>query len=94
MAAQRATSKLNVRRDDMVMVIAGDDRGKTGKVLRVMPLRRTALVEGLNMVKRHMRKTQENTQGGIIEKEAPLPVSRLRRQVEGQAKKAKKTTAS
>jgi large subunit ribosomal protein L24 len=93
MAGVRATRKLPVRRDDVVMVIAGDDRGKTGKVLRVLPLRRMAVVEGLNMVKRHMRKTQENPQGGVIEKEAPIPVSKLRGQVEAQDKKAKKTTA-
>ena len=94
MTQKRATKKLSVRRDDQVLVIAGDDRGKSGKVLRVLPARRMAVVEGLNLVKRHMRKTQDNPQGGIVEKEAPLPVSRLRRQVGDQDKKSKKTAAS
>lgn len=93
MAAQRASRKLTVKRDDTVLVIAGDDRGKTGKVLQVLPLRRMAVVEGLNLVKRHTRKTQDNQTGGIIEKEAPMPISKLRRQVEGQEKKAKKSAA-
>ena len=90
MTTARASRKLPVRRDDMVMVISGDEKGKTGKVLRVIPQRRLAVVEGLNLVKRHVRKTQENPQGGIVEKEAPLPVSKLHRQEEGQGKKAKK----
>ena len=64
-----------------------------GKVLRVIPLRRMAVVEGLNLVKRHVRKTQENPQGGIVEKEAPFPVAKLRRQEETQGKKTKKTAA-
>ena len=93
MSKVRATRKLSVRRDDVVMLIAGDERGKTGKVLRVLPLRRMAVVEGLNLVKRHVRKTQDNPQGGIVEKEAPLPVSKLRRHVETQDKKAKKSAA-
>ncbi len=93
MSAQRASGKLPVRRDDLVLVISGDERGKTGKVLRVLPARRMAVVEGLNLVKRHVRKTQDNPQGGIVEKESPLPVSKLRRQVESQEKKAKKSAA-
>ncbi len=83
----------SVRRDIVVLVIAGEEQGKTGKVLRVIPLRRMAVVEGLNLVKRHVRKTQENPQGGIVEKEAPFPVAKLRRQEETQGKKTKKTAA-
>lgn len=94
MSKVRATQKLSVRRDDVVLVIAGEERGKTGKVLQVFPQRRMAVVEGLNMVKRHTRKTQEKPQGGIVEKEAPLPVSKLRRQQEASGKKAKKTGAA
>ena len=93
MSAQRSTSKLSVRRDDVVMVISGDERGKTGKVLRVLPSRRMVVVEGLNLVKRHVRKTQDNPQGGIVEKESPFPVSKLRRQTESQGKKLKKSDA-
>ena len=90
MSAVRATRQLSVRRDD---VVTGDKRGKTGKILRVKQKRRMAVVEGLNLVKRHVRKTQENPQGGIVEKEAPIPVSKLRRHVEAQVKKAKKAAA-
>ena len=93
MSTQRSTAKLSVRRDDVVMVISGDERGKTGKVLRVLPSRRMAVVEGLNLVKRHVRKTQDNPQGGIVEKESPFPVSKLRRQEESQDKKSKKSDA-
>ena len=93
MSSKRSTAKLSVRRDDVVMVISGDERGKSGKVLRVLPSRRMAVVEGLNLVKRHVRKTQDNPQGGIVEKEAPLPVSKLRREVESQDKKLKKSDA-
>ncbi len=75
------TRKLSVKRDDVVEVISGEDKGRTGKVLRVLHSEGKAVVEGLNVVKRHMRKTQETPQGGILEKEAPLSVSKLRKQV-------------
>lgn len=85
-----ATAKLHIRRDDIVRVISGDDKGKTGKVLRVDKARGVAVIEGINYIKRHMRKTQDNPQGGIVEKEAPLPVSKLRR---NEDKKAPAKTA-
>jgi large subunit ribosomal protein L24 len=70
-------SSLKIRRDDEVMVIAGKDKGKTGKVLRVEPARRRVFVEGLNMVKRHQRPTQMGQPGGVIEKEGPIHVSNV-----------------
>ena len=82
-----------IKRDAVVMVISGDDRGKTGKVLRVDRTRGLALVEGLNFVKRHMRKTQDNPQGGIIEKEAPLALGKLRLYDEAGDKKKKAPAA-
>ncbi|HMP75639.1 MAG TPA: 50S ribosomal protein L24 [Kiritimatiellia bacterium] len=78
----------HLKRDDIVFVRSGEHKGKTGKVLRVNPQTRLAVVEGVNHVKRHMRKTQDNPQGGIVEKEAPLPVSKLVRFDEARAKKA------
>lgn len=66
-----------IRKDDTVMVIAGRDRGKTGKVLRVMPDRQRALVERLNLVKRHMRATGPGRGSGIVEKEAGIHLSNL-----------------
>jgi large subunit ribosomal protein L24 len=72
-----------IRRDDTVVVIAGKDRGKTGKVLRVDPKRNRVFVEGLNIVKRHQRPQQVRdtqraaTVGGVIEKEGPIHISNV-----------------
>ena len=71
--------KCHIKKGDTVVAIAGDDKGKTGKVLQVIPSKGTAIVEGLNFVKKHMRPTQENQQGGIVEKEAPMHVSNLKK---------------
>ncbi len=66
-----------IRKDDMVVVIAGDHKGARGKVLRVIPEKQRVLVEGVNMVYRHVRKSQRNPQGGRIQKEAPLHLSNV-----------------
>jgi len=66
-----------IKRDDQVTVIAGKDKGKTGKVMRVFPKRQRALVENINMVKKAQRRTQENQQGGFIEIEAAIHLSNL-----------------
>ena len=68
-----------VRKDDTVRIITGKDRGKTGRVLRVDPRRRRVYVEGVNMVKRHMRPTpgRPNAPVGVIEKEGPVHVSNV-----------------
>ena len=74
---------LKIRRDDTVRIIAGKDRGRTGRVLRVDPSAQKVYVEGANIVKRHMRpRTLRDTQrakelGGIIEKEGPIHVSNV-----------------
>jgi large subunit ribosomal protein L24 len=65
-----------VRKDDMVMVIAGRERGKTGKVLRLLPDTGRVVVERINLVKRHT-KPRGNSAGGILEKEAPLHISNV-----------------
>lgn len=59
------------------MVLAGKDKGKTGKVLSVLPARRRAIVEGINMVKKHQRRTREEEKGGVVEKEASINLSNL-----------------
>jgi len=70
--------KINIKKNDQVLVIAGKDRGARGKVLRVLPSRRMAIVERVNLVKRHTRPNpQKGIQGGILEKEAPIHVSNL-----------------
>ena len=66
-----------IRRDDTVMVISGKEKGKTAKVLRILPERKRAVVDKLNMVKHHMKPNQEMRQGGIIDKEASIHLSNL-----------------
>jgi large subunit ribosomal protein L24 len=69
--------KFHIKKNDTVMVIAGKDKGKSGKVLRLVPKKNRAIVEKLNMVKRHMRPGAQSRQGGILEKEAPIEISNL-----------------
>jgi len=68
-----------IRRDDEVMVIAGKDRGKTGRVLRVDPAKQKVFVEGLNIVKRHQRPTpgRPDAIAGVIEREGPIHLSNV-----------------
>jgi large subunit ribosomal protein L24 len=68
---------MHIRKNDSVMVIAGKERRKTGKVLRVMPKDDAAIIERVNMVKRHTRGRGPQQPGGIVEKEAPIPLSNL-----------------
>lgn len=68
---------MRVRKNDEVLVIAGNYRGKRGRVLKVFPDRNRIIVEGVNFIKRHTRPTQKNPQGGIVEKEAPIHVSNV-----------------
>jgi large subunit ribosomal protein L24 len=77
MAAARQASKYKVRKNDMVMVIAGRDRGKTGKVLRVMPEAGRVVIERLNLVKRHTKPRGAGSPGGIVEKEAAIDISNV-----------------
>jgi len=66
-----------IRKNDTVMVITGKFKGKTGKVIEILPGTQRALVEKLNVVKRHQKPTQKLPQGGIVEKEASLDISNL-----------------
>ena len=71
-------SRRHIRKNDTVEVIAGKDRGKRGKVLRVIPTRDRAIVERVNVIKRHTRPNpQQNIKGGVVEREASLHVSNL-----------------
>lgn len=70
-----ATSK--IKKDDLVQVIAGKDKGKSGKVLSVDTKNNKVLVEGVNMVSKHSKPSMANQQGGIIEKEAPIDISNV-----------------
>jgi len=68
---------MKIRKNDMVMVISGNDRGKTGKVLKVFPQKFRVIVEGINLRKRHTKASQKSPQGGIIEKEASINASNV-----------------
>jgi len=68
---------MKVRKGDTVMVIAGDDKGKTGRVLSVDETKRRVIVEKVNFVKRHTRARSQTQQGGILEKEAPIHLSNV-----------------
>lgn len=72
-----AKVKMHVKKNDMIKVIAGKERGKTGKVLRVFPEKGRVVVESLNLIKRHTRPSQLNPEGGIVEKEASLSASNV-----------------
>ncbi|NTW46527.1 MAG: 50S ribosomal protein L24 [Chlorobaculum sp.] len=71
--------KLHVRKNDEVTVIAGNDKGKSGKVLKVFPQKGRVIVEGVNIRKRHMRPTQGTPQGTIIEREFPIHASNVKK---------------
>ena len=66
-----------IKKSDTVYVLAGKDKGKTGRVFRVFPKKGRALVEGINYVKKHAKKSQQNQQGGIMQKESPIHLSNL-----------------
>ena len=69
--------KYRIKKNDIVMVIAGREKGKSGKVMRVIPKKDRAIVEKLNIVKRHLKPSQQSRQGGILEREAPIQMSNL-----------------
>lgn len=66
-----------IHRDDRVQVMAGDDRGKVGKVLKVLPSRERVVIEGVNMVFKHVRRSQQSPQGGRLQREGAIHVSNV-----------------
>ncbi len=70
-------SKLHIKKNDTVVVLAGQDKGKTGKVLKVLVDENRALVEGVNMVSKSTKPSAKNPQGGIVKQEAPIHISNL-----------------
>jgi large subunit ribosomal protein L24 len=71
-------AKLRIKKDDRVTVIAGDDKGKTGRVIEIVTSTNRAIVEGVNIISRHTKPNAQNQQGGIIKKEAPVSISNLK----------------
>ena len=70
-------AKLHIKKDDLVMIIAGDDKGKEGKVMEVDKKNKRAIVEGRNMVKKHLKPSASNPEGEIVEQEASIHISNL-----------------
>ena len=69
--------RYHVKRNDVVVVISGSHRGKEGKILEILPAKDRARVEGIAMVKRHTKKSQEHPQGAIVEREGSVHISNL-----------------
>ena len=78
-------SSMKIKKDDLVKVIAGKDKGKEGKVLAVNVKDNTLLVEGINMVTKHAKPSMANQQGGILHQEAPIDASNVMLLVNGKA---------
>ena len=70
-------SKLHIKKDDTVIVLAGEDKGKTGKVLKVLVEKNRAIVEGVNIVSKSAKPSAKNPQGGIVKMEATIHISKL-----------------
>ncbi|MCE3047309.1 50S ribosomal protein L24 [Helicobacter kayseriensis] len=72
--------KFKIKKGDIVKVIAGDDKGKSGKVLFVYPKTAQVVVEGCKMVKKAIKPTEENPKGGFVSKEAPMSISNVKKE--------------
>ena len=72
-------AKFKFKKGDMVQIIAGDDKGKTGKILQVLPKKNKVVVEGCKIVKKAVKPTEENTKGGHVNKEMPIDVSNVKK---------------
>lgn len=77
MGKKRFTPKFNIKKGDNVIVIAGNDKGKPGKVLEVLTEKSRVLVEGVAIVSKHQKPDAKNPDGGIIKKEAPIHISNV-----------------
>jgi len=88
--------KFHVKKGDNVEVIAGNYKGSSGKILQVLPRKQRVLIEGVRIIKRHLRKSQDNPQGKIAEREGPIHIAnvRLMERTEKKAKASKKKTAA
>ena len=83
--------KYHVKRNDQVVVIAGSQKGKEGKILELLPAKSRARIEGIAMMKRHVKKSQEHPQGSIVEREGSVHISNLMLKTVFDASKRKKS---
>ena len=84
--------KLHVKKGDNVEVISGNFRGSSGKILEVLPRKQRVLIEGVRIIKRHLRKSQDNPQGKIAEREGPIHISNVRLLERGEKGSKKKSS--
>lgn len=78
--------KTHVKKGDEVVVISGNHKGERGRILQVFPTKSQVLVEGVRIIKKHARPTQDRPEGGILEKEGPIHISNVKRLAEADAK--------
>ena len=88
-------AKFHVKRGDTVQVISGNHRGSSGKILQVLPEKAQVIIEGVRIIKKHQRKTQDNPNGAIIEREGPIHISNVKivERANSEEEKAKKKAA-
>ena len=87
-------SKQHVKKGDEIVVIAGADKGKRGKIIAVNPKAERVVVEGVHMIKKHQKKTQQNPNGAIVEREGTIHVSNVMKAERFDARAAKRTQAA
>ena len=85
--------KFHVKKGDQVEVISGNNKGSAGKILQVLPKKQQVLIEGVRMIKKHVRKSQEHPTGAIVEREGPIHISNVK-PVEKSEKASKSTKKS
>ena len=85
--------KFHVKKGDQVEVISGNHRGARGKILQVLPKKQQVLIEGVRMIKKHQRRSQDHPQGAIIEREGPIHISNVKLIERNAAKPEKKKAA-
>ena len=88
-------AKFHVKRGDTVRVISGNHRGSSGRILQVLPEKAQVIIEGVRLIKKHQRKTQDNPNGAILEREGPIHVSNVKivERANSEKDKAKKKAA-
>jgi large subunit ribosomal protein L24 len=87
------TAKFHVKRGDTVQVISGNHRGSSGRILQVIPEKAQVIIEGVRLIKKHQRKTQDNPNGAIVEREGPLHISNVKLVQRATSEKEKKKTS-
>jgi large subunit ribosomal protein L24 len=88
-------ARFHVKRGDTVQVISGNHRGSSGKILQVIPDKAQVIIEGVRLIKKHQRKTQDNPNGAIVEREGPIHISNVKilESARSEKDKAKKKAA-